>query len=140
MLLQWEDRNSMAFSIESRVPFLTPKLVSLAMSFPEDFLISDEAETKAVLRSASAGLIPESVRKRRDKIGFATPERAWLAPHAAWIDGVFRDASTRVPIVDWPVARRQAAEMLMGRSPYDFRLWRWLNLALWSQRFDVRYS
>ncbi len=140
MLLQWEDRNSMAFSIESRVPFLTPKLVSLALSLPESFLISAEAETKSILRSASVGLIPESVRKRRDKIGFATPERAWLAPHTGWIDEVFREASARASIIDWSVARRQAAEMLTGRSPYDFRLWRWLNLALWSRRFDVRYG
>ena len=140
MLLQWEDRNSMASSIESRVPFLTPKLVALAMSLPEHFLISAEAETKAVLRSASAGLIPESVRQRRDKIGFATPERTWLAPHADWVAGVFREASAHVPVIDWSVASRQAAEMLAGRSPYDFRLWRWLNLALWSRRFDVRYT
>ncbi|NNL85342.1 MAG: asparagine synthase (glutamine-hydrolyzing) [Myxococcales bacterium] len=139
MLLRWEDRNSMAYSIESRVPFLTPKIASLAMSMPEQFLISSEGDTKAVLRRAAKGLIPEEVRLRRDKIGFATPERAWLEPLAPWIDELFRESATRVPIVDWAEAQREANELLRGRGSFDFRLWRWINLALWSRRFDVRY-
>jgi len=76
-LLRYEDRNSMAFSIEARTPFLDYRLVEHALALRADALIHD-GWTKAILRQAMAGLLPESVRLRRDKLGFPTPERRWL--------------------------------------------------------------
>src|SRR5262249_21400488 len=61
MLLRYEDRNSMAHSIESRVPFLTPALAELTMSLPEEFLIDDAGTTKAVFRRAMRGLVPDPI-------------------------------------------------------------------------------
>lgn len=55
-LLRYEDRNSMAFSIESRVPFLTPSIVNFLFALPEQYLISPGGETKSVLRKAMRGL------------------------------------------------------------------------------------
>ncbi len=77
-LLHYEDRNSMAFSIESRVPFLDHRLVEFAFSLPDEDLIS-HGETKRILRSAMAGIIPDPIAKRKDKKGFVTPgEIKWL--------------------------------------------------------------
>ncbi len=77
-LLRYEDRSSMAFSIEARTPFLDYRLVEAALSMPARQLIQG-GRTKAVLRDAMAGVIPEVVRGRRDKLGFATPEQRFLA-------------------------------------------------------------
>jgi asparagine synthase (glutamine-hydrolysing) len=89
-LLRYEDRNSMAFGIEARTPFLDYRLVEESMPLRPEGLIRD-GWTKAVLRDAMEGVVPESVRWRRDKLGFPTPEsrflrelapqvREWLGP------------------------------------------------------------
>jgi asparagine synthase (glutamine-hydrolysing) len=67
----------MAFSIEARTPFLDYRLVEHALALRSDALIKD-GWTKAILRQAMTGLLPESVRLRRDKLGFPTPEKRWL--------------------------------------------------------------
>ena len=77
-LLRYEDRNSMAHSIESRVPFLTRSLAEFVFSLPERFLIAADGTSKSVLRAALRGLVPDAVLDRRDKIGFQTPEPNWL--------------------------------------------------------------
>ncbi|MBF0547093.1 MAG: asparagine synthase (glutamine-hydrolyzing) [Candidatus Riflebacteria bacterium] len=77
-LLRYEDRNSMAFSIESRVPFLTKDFVSFLLSLPEEYIIGKDGENKKVFREAMRGIVPEMILKRRDKLGFVTPEKKWL--------------------------------------------------------------
>lgn len=77
-LLRHGDRNSMRFSVESRVPFLTIPMVELLLSFPEEFLIADNGETKCVFRAAMRSIVPDAVLDRKDKIGFATPEENWI--------------------------------------------------------------
>lgn len=74
-LLRHGDRNSMASSIESRVPFLTPKMANLLLSMPENFLISQDGQTKHVFRVAMQGIVPDDVLFRKDKIGFETDEK-----------------------------------------------------------------
>jgi asparagine synthase (glutamine-hydrolysing) len=77
-LLHYEDRNSMAFSIESRVPFLDHRLVEYAFSLADDELIS-RGETKRILRKGLSGILPEAISRRKDKKGFVTPgEIKWL--------------------------------------------------------------
>ena len=76
-LLHYEDRNSMAFSLESRVPYLDVRLVEYIASLPLSQKIRGGV-TKIALRSAIRGRIPESVRCRGDKMGFVTPEECWM--------------------------------------------------------------
>jgi len=77
-LLHYEDRNSMAFSIESRVPFLDHRLVNYTMSLPDSFKIRDGI-SKFILRKGLSDLLPEEITNRMDKKGFVTPgEVRWL--------------------------------------------------------------
>jgi len=77
-LLHYEDRNSMAFSIESRVPFLDHRLVEFAFSLNDDDLIH-KGETKRILRNSLRGILPDAIATRKDKKGFVTPgEIKWL--------------------------------------------------------------
>ena len=77
-LLRYEDRNSMAFAIEARVPFLDYRLVEHAVRLPDRLRI-DRGVTKAVLRRAMDGRLPPEIQGRRDKLGFAAPQARWLA-------------------------------------------------------------
>ena len=65
-LLKWEDRNAMAFSIETRVPFLDHKLVEYAMTLPSKDIISS-CYTKYALRKAMEDSLPEKIVYRKDK-------------------------------------------------------------------------
>ncbi|MCS6935347.1 MAG: asparagine synthase (glutamine-hydrolyzing) [Chitinophagales bacterium] len=78
-LLHFEDRNSMAFSLESRVPFLDHRLVEFAFTLPREDKVSDKAETKYILREALKNVLPHAIYARKDKKGFVTPgEVRWL--------------------------------------------------------------
>lgn len=76
-LLRFEDRNSMAHSIEARVPFLDRRVATAAMALPIEKKIYS-GRLKFALREAAKGIVPEVVRTRRDKIGFAAPTAKWM--------------------------------------------------------------
>lgn len=76
-LLRYEDKNSMAFSIESRTPFLDFRFVEYLAALPLEAKIHI-GWTKYILREAMRGIIPERIRRRRDKIAFDTPQKSWL--------------------------------------------------------------
>jgi asparagine synthase (glutamine-hydrolysing) len=140
-LLRYEDRNSMAFSIESRVPFLTPQLAELALGLPDAFLISDDGTSKAVFRAAMRGLVPDAILDRRDKVGFATPEHNWLLSAKNWVEGVLgSEAARNVAAIDVESAQAHWMRVLEGRAQFDWRIWRLLNLIKWSEIYHVRYE
>jgi asparagine synthase (glutamine-hydrolysing) len=134
-LLRYEDRNSMAHSLEARVPFLDHELVELAFSLPADQLIRDGV-TKSVLRRAVPEL-PDAVRARRDKLGFFTPhDRYFSGGLGVLAEEVFADAATRDRgLVDVAEARRRLGQHRSGERRAGFELWRALNLELWARRF-----
>jgi asparagine synthase (glutamine-hydrolysing) len=76
-LLKWDDRNSMAFSIESRYPFLDHELVELCLSFAPEVLYH-RGWTKWPLRCGFQKALPEKVARRRSKFGFWVPQDRWL--------------------------------------------------------------
>jgi asparagine synthase (glutamine-hydrolysing) len=76
-LLRIADRNSMAFGLEVRLPFLSHKLVEFVFSIP-DHLIYREGKTKFILREAMKSFLPKAIYNRTDKIGFAPPQHAWM--------------------------------------------------------------
>jgi asparagine synthase (glutamine-hydrolysing) len=76
-LLRHEDRNSMAHSIETRLPFLDYKLVEFAVRCAPALKLKN-GWTKWMLREATKGTLPDQVRLRKSKLGFDTPESDWL--------------------------------------------------------------
>jgi asparagine synthase (glutamine-hydrolysing) len=138
MLLRYEDRNSMAHSIEARVPFLDHRLVEFTISLWNQHKIVG-GDTKRVLRSAMAGILPEAVRQRHDKLGFATPETAWFrgALKQMVIDGV-EETLTRYPgLLNADETRALMSAALEGRRPVDFTLWRIVNIGIWGRVFNL---
>ncbi len=140
-LLRYEDRNSMAFSIESRVPFLTPQLVDFMFSLPEHYIISGDGTSKAVFRRAMRGILPDAILNRRDKIGFATPERNWLGALNGWVgQHMSSEVAHSIPFLNLRFMEEDWKRVLDGRRPFDFRFWRSLNLIRWTEQFDVHYA
>jgi asparagine synthase (glutamine-hydrolysing) len=135
-LLRYEDRNSMAHSIEARVPLLDHRLVELAFSLPGDELIR-RGETKSVLRRALDDLLPPSVRNRRDKLGFVTPEARFMRGRLGELAAdVFASQSfAERGFVDAPAARRRLERHRAGELDAGFELWRALNVELWARTF-----
>lgn len=84
LFLRADDRDSMAFSIESRHPFMDYRLVEFGYSLPNDLLIK-EGWQKYIIRK-SMHEMPESIRYRKDKKGFVTPEDVWLKKHKREFD------------------------------------------------------
>ncbi len=141
MLLRYEDRNAMAFSIENRTPFLTPKIAEFILSLPESHLISRDGQSKAVFRQAMRGIVPDAILDRRDKIGFATPEARWLGRLGPWVEQTLSgDVAAEIPALKLDVVRRQAREVLGGGGRFDTKIWRWINLIKWTECFEVDFS
>ncbi len=141
MLLRYEDRNSMASSIESRVPFLTPELAGFVLRLPEEHLIGRDGTSKNVFRRAMRGLVPDAILDRRDKIGFSTPEQPWLTTLRPWVEKTLAgERAQAIAALNLPRVRAQWQAILAGKQRFDCRVWRWVNLIRWAERFDVRIA
>jgi asparagine synthase (glutamine-hydrolysing) len=140
-LLRYEDRNSMSHSIESRVPFLTPGLAQFVLSLPEEFIVAADGTRKSVFREAMRGIVPDVILDRRDKVPFQTPELQWLAKRREWVEQVFRRAvATGIAPLNMTAVWSEWAGILDGKRPFDFRVWRWLNLIEWAERVEARFD
>ncbi|MBL8421456.1 MAG: asparagine synthase (glutamine-hydrolyzing), partial [Dechloromonas sp.] len=133
-LLRHGDRNSMRFSVESRVPFLTRELADFLLSLPEAYLISPGGETKHILRAAMRGIVPDDVLDRRDKIGFATPEQEWLFGMAETVRGWLR-IDLNLPFFNQAEVLREFDLIVAGKQPFSWQVWRWINFSRWYSRF-----
>jgi asparagine synthase (glutamine-hydrolysing) len=131
----------MAFSIESRVPFLTTEIVEFVLSLPEAYILAPDGTSKAVFRAAMRGIVPDEVLDRRDKIAFMTPEAEWLSKSADWVGEVLGgDAATATSILDLDEVRREAERLCSGATTSAGPLWRCLNLIAWAREFETTWD
>ena len=133
-LLRFEDRNAMRWSVESRVPFLSIPLAEFVLSLPEHFLLSHHGTTKHLFREAMRGIVPDAVLDRRDKLGFATPERQWFQQIRPQIGDLLRNTPD-IPLLDADAAARYVADMLDGKRPFGWQAWRLVNFSRWYSLF-----
>jgi len=137
-LLRYEDRNSMAHSIESRVPFLLPEISDFALSLPEDQLISSTGTTKSVFRTAMRGIVPDPVLDRSDKIGFAVPDRKWLIELDPWVKNILKGGiQLNLPFINHAEMNKEWDAIAAGKRRFDLNSWRWVNFLEWARRFDA---
>ena len=133
-MLRSADRNSMHFSVESRLPFLTNNMAEMVFSLPENFLINDNGLTKAIFREAMKGIVPNEILFRKDKIGLETSQGIWLSKNS----DKFRDE-----IINW-AENDEAINSNQLLAFYDKNInnhknsdliWRIINYAFWYNRF-----
>ncbi len=138
MLLRFEDRNSMAHSIESRLPFLDYRLVEFAYGLRDEHKLS-MGVTKRVLREGMKEILPEKINLRMDKIGFETPEEHWLRHEDPEF---FRDEVKQAIEISQGIIRPSSIDLLErmidGKEAFSFLPWRWISLSQWINKFNVK--
>ena len=126
-ILRQVDRNSMAFSIEARLPFLDYRLVEYTFSLPTRQK-AEHGLSKQVYRRALAGVIPDVIRDRINKLGFSTSEADWLRGSA---NASFTETFSRIP-ASAPYSREYVEDLsrrfAAGIIPYDPMLWKIYSL------------
>ncbi|MDN5599067.1 MAG: asparagine synthase (glutamine-hydrolyzing) [Brachybacterium sp.] len=135
-LLRYEDKNTMRFSIEGRVPFVDKELLKFLFTLDESAIIHD-GWNKRILRESMDGILPDMISKRRNKIGFTTPEGEWFRAIAPQLRDIFAsksfasrpyfDAASVLALFDDYIAHPENYGTLM--------FWRLLNVELWMRTF-----
>ncbi|MFA5793500.1 MAG: asparagine synthase (glutamine-hydrolyzing) [Candidatus Brocadiia bacterium] len=134
-LLRYEDKNSSAFSLEARVPFLDHRFVEFCFSLSYNYKIRDGL-TKWILRESMKGVIPKEIALRRDKIGFATPEVQWLAENRDNIKNLFKGSKVLCGEFIMPDKVFGSIDSMLSRDTIKFTdIWRWVNLEMWLRAF-----
>ena len=111
------------------------------LSLPETYLISPQGVTKHVFREAMRGIVPDEILDRRDKIGFATPEKRWLQELRPWLDKALDPERIRaVPALNRRRRHLGMAGRLDGSRPFDWRIWRWVNIVRWAESAGVQFE
>ena len=129
-LLRHGDRNSMRFSVESRVPFLTTDMAEFVLGLPEEYLISRDGETKRIFRAAMRGIVPDEILDRRDKIGFSTPEQAWLISISETARKWLQE-DLGLPFFNQSEVLREFDLIISGKKAFSWQVWRWINFSRW---------
>lgn len=75
-LLKFADRNSMAHSVEVRLPFLNHELIEFVLGLNAELILKN-GWSKAILRDAMENELPNNITRRKDKIGFEAPHNQW---------------------------------------------------------------
>jgi asparagine synthase (glutamine-hydrolysing) len=137
VLCRYADRDSMAHSVEVRLPFLDRRIAEFAFSLPARLLSHDNV-TKLALRTAVRGLVPDRILDRREKVGYETPEQKWFNMPAARarLAEIVLDPSMRA-------SGRYDASVLehdvnVGAWHDVHALWRVVNVELWLRSLAIR--
>ncbi|MBN2524259.1 MAG: asparagine synthase (glutamine-hydrolyzing) [Bacteroidales bacterium] len=136
-LLKWDDHNSLAFSIESRVPFLDHNLVEKTLSTPPERKIY-KAETKHILRESVKDILPHKIYKRRDKKGFTTPADEWFnnEKFVAYIDDLLNSESFRTRgYFNAEDCKRKFELHKNLKADVTKDIWKWINLEFWFRTY-----
>jgi len=132
-LLRYGDRNAMAHSVEVRMPFLDHRIVEFLWALPPEMLVR-KGVRKWILREAMTGVLPEEVRNRHWKLGFATPESTWFKGlmRELILGTLCRPELAAEKFLDRDKVCAEARVFCSGQgSVSSDKIWRWLNLELW---------
>lgn len=136
-LLKWDDRNSMANSIESRVPFLDYRLVERSLATKSSEKIC-EGITKSILRKAMKGTLPEKIRNRMDKVGYDTPQDEWfrMPVFQDYIRAIISSESfASRGYFDVPKVSKLYQKHVDRKINISKEIWKWIHLELWFREF-----
>ncbi len=124
-LLRWEDMNSMAYSIETRLPFLDYKFVETFLSINNNFKIY-EGWSKYILRNCVEKFLPREIAWKRKKIGFNAPIEEWWPPSKEITDTINNSK----------IIQELFKNKFTCIHDRDFE-WRLYNLAIWEKLYGM---
>ncbi|UEQ78723.1 asparagine synthase (glutamine-hydrolyzing) [Chryseobacterium arthrosphaerae] len=127
-LLRFEDKNSMAFSVETRLPFLDYKFVETCLSINSQFKIYD-GWSKYILRKNMEGKLPDEITWRKRKIGFDPPTDEWW-PYSDKILEKINQSKIIQELYSKKIKRLKNREMQ----------WKLYNIAVWEEVFNMKIT
>ena len=136
-LLRYEDKNAMRWSVETRLPFLDHRFVESVLYTPPEYKIR-KGITKYIFREALKGILPERIRRRTDKIGFATPEDQWFQSElfTGMVEGILdSDSFKKREYWDGEKVKKTFKKYKKGKKRLRRTVWKWINLELWLRMF-----
>jgi asparagine synthase (glutamine-hydrolysing) len=135
-LLRYEDRNSMAFSIESRVPFLDHRLVEYTIALDDDIKINN-GWSKFILRKSAEPFLPEEITWRKNKLGFVTPQERWKKDDKKYLISYIND-SVIPPVLnkDFIISMIDAKTDSAAKTS---EFWKILSFIKWSEIYKIIY-
>ena len=136
-LLAWEDKNSMRWSIETRVPMLDHILVEKACSIPSSMKLG-KGGTKLIFKKAVRDLLPEKIRARKDKIGFGTPDDEFfrnpeISDFCKKI--IYSDSFKKRPYWNWKELEKAYSAFIKRKNGLGGEVMKWINLELWLRKY-----
>ena len=135
-LLHWEDRDSMAHSIESRLPFLDYRLVEFVLGLPDEYKIRNGV-TKSILRESMNGILPEKINMRMDKMGFVTPEEYWIRSNPQIFKREVEQAIDNSNGILTADCVNRFDDMIAEKRPFDATIWRIVCFGRWLNKFKI---
>lgn len=138
LLLMRVDKITMASSVEARVPFLDHALVEFSMRVPTPLKLR-EGRTKALLKSAMRGILPDEIIDRPKK-GFGAPVSEWLRGdlHAPMRSSVAASRLRREGLIDLDHVGELFDAHRSGLADHSWHLWTVYNLSRWYDHWIAR--
>jgi len=136
-LLRYEDRNSMAFSIESRVPFLDHRLVEFSIALNNDWKIKN-GWTKYILRKTAEPLLDKEVVWRKYKMGFLTPQKLWKLQSKKELDTFVNEVKMPSFLNKDYLLKLNNADI--NDSSHLSEFWKIVSFLKWAEIFNVRFN
>jgi len=125
-LLRYEDKNSMRFAIETRLPFLDYRVVEFALSIPVAHKIN-QGWTKYAIRKAANSIMPNTITWRTNKIGFEPPVSSWMSESEYFMKAIHKSNLLK-----------ELSENIPPTINDKNLLWKLYNIAKWEEIFSVK--
>jgi asparagine synthase (glutamine-hydrolysing) len=104
-------------------------------------MISSNGTSKWIFREAMRGIVPNVILDRTDKLGFPTPEKDWLLSIHPYIEHLLKsETAGQISALNIREIRTQWGQIVDGSRQLDSRVWRWINLILWAEKFDLEIA
>ena len=132
------DKNSMAFSVECRFPFLDYRLVDYAINLSYDYKTKN-GMTKYILREAMKELLPAEVYNRKDKIGFAIPNNSFNSGSVSkyFYELLSNIKDEKIPFLSIHIFMDEYFSK-SNESTFDWKFWKALSVILWFNKFQIK--
>jgi len=135
-LLRYEDRNSMAFSVESRVPFLDHRLVEFSIALDNEWKVK-EGWSKYILRKAVEPRLPKQVVWRKNKMGFLTPQKGWKRKLQEQLTDYV--SQTPLPPLFDKKSMLQLCSSDLNEASHLSEFWKMISFIKWAEVFKVTF-
>lgn len=136
-ILHYEDISSMQESIEIRSPFMDYRMMEFAFSIPTE-LKFNKGVTKLIQRKTIGKMLPDSITKNRQKIGFKTPFRKFITEDANF-KGFVNDLLQSDTFNNKGIWQADKIRQVFDNkcSYPNFPYWRVINLEVWSRVYGI---